>query len=83
MMVVGLHSGEQLTVQDKSYFIEVNHVVKQVFLSESGLRRFVVDESRIEFINEPNSQDYIDKIHESIKRTVESQKTAKEGMEYV
>jgi hypothetical protein len=83
MMVVGLQSGEQLMVQDKSYFIEINQVVKQVFISEDGKRRFVVDESRIEFYNEPNSQEYIDKIHESIERTVKNQKAVKEGMEYV
>lgn len=83
MMIIGLYSGEQLIVQDKSYFIEINHVVKQVFLSEDGRRRFVVDESRIEFYNEPNSQEYIDKIHESIRQTIQNQKAVKEGMEYV
>jgi hypothetical protein len=83
MMVVGLYSGEQLIVQNKSYFIQVGQTTKQVFLSEDGRRRFIVDENRIEFYNEPNSQDYIDKIHESIERTVKNQKEVKEGMEYV
>jgi hypothetical protein len=83
MMVVGLYSGEQLIVRDRSYFIQVNQATKQVFISEDGNRRFIVDEARIEFYNEVNSQDYIDKIHESIERTVKNQKAEKEGMDYV
>lgn len=83
MMIVGLHSGEQLMVQDKSYFVEINHVVKQVFISEKGDRRFLVDESRIEFYNEPNTQGYIDRMNKSVEQTYKNQKAAKEGVEYV
>lgn len=83
MMVVGLYSGEQLIVQDRSYFIQVNQSTKQVFLSEDGGRRYTVDEGRIEFYNEVNSYEYIEKIHKSIERTIKDQKAVKEGVEYV
>ena len=83
MMIVGLHSGEQLIVQDQSYFITVGQAVKQVFITEDGKRRVIVDESRIEFYNELNSTEYMDKIHQSIKQTIEKQNNVKEGVEYV
>lgn len=83
MMVIGLYSGEQLIVQDKSFFITVGTSVKQVFLSEDGKRRFIVDENRIEFYNERNTQEYMDKIHESIQQTLKRTGEKVIGGDYV
>lgn len=83
MMVVGLFSGKEIIVQDRSFFITVGQVPKQVFLSPDGKRRYTVEESRIEFYDEVNSQTYMDKIAETVKTTLKKEKDRKEGVDYV
>lgn len=84
MMVVGLHSGKELLVQDKSFFITVGEqrILRQVFVSPDGKRRYTVDESRIEFYDEVYSQEYMDTIHKTIEKTKTAQDNQKEGVSY-
>lgn len=83
MMIIGLYSGRELIVQDRSYFVQVGETLKQVFITEDGTRRYIVDEKRIEFYDEVNTQEYLDKIHQSIKETSERNKNHKTGVDYV
>lgn len=69
-MVIGLHSGYQFVVQDKSFFIQDQAGgINQIFISDDGKRRFIVKKDDIEFYDEPNTQEYLDTIAESIKET--------------
>ena len=83
MMVVGLFSGKELMVQDKSFFITIQQVLKQVFISPDGKRRYTVDESQIEYYDEVNSQEYMDKIQENIIATLQKEKDRVIGVDYV
>lgn len=82
-MVVGLKSGKELFVQNKSFFIQdQSGTVKQVLISESGNRRFIVKLDDIEFIDEPNTQEYLDVLDKSIKETTERVQSEKEIINY-
>lgn len=83
MMVIGLKSGKEFVVQDKSYFIRIETQIKQVFISESGKRRIIVREGDIEFYDETNTQEYIDTIHKSIEETKNRQVSEEERSDYV
>lgn len=83
MMVIGLCSGKEIMVRDQSYYITVGDTLKQVFISESGLRRYTVAESCIEFYDEVHSTDYMSKIDTAIEVTKENLEAPKKDMSYV
>lgn len=83
MMVIGLNSGKELFVQDKSFFIQDQAgTVKQVLISEDGKRRFIVKMDNIEFYDEPNTQEYLDVLDKSIKETTEKTISDQHGVNY-
>lgn len=83
MMVVGLKSGKELFVQDKSFFIQdQSGTVKQILISEDGKRRFIVRMEDIEFYDEPNTQEYLDVLDQSIKETTQRVASEKQGVNY-
>lgn len=84
MMVVGLQSGKELLVQDKSYFISFKNGNKltEVFVSTNGKRRFEVDHSMVEYYDREQSEEYMAELDKSIELTRKQAETTNKGVDY-